>query len=491
MGQTGTKLGRCDMMALEISTRGPVRKTAGSEVVVRCAGWFLVLAALAQASKAGEVRILDTTGTQHFATIQAAVDAAQDGDILLIGKGSYTGFRITDKSLAIFALEAGTVLVNGEVAVADLSDHRAVVLSGLSSASGDFGASLRVSNCGGHVRVQDCQFLRGYNQSVSGQCYSVPALSDAALGATDSARIACVRSSFRGGEGFSDSFVGETGSHGVHSISSNIALYDCSVTGGKGGDTDDFDVCAGSGGAGISVASSSPPHWLFASGCTLGGGHGGYSGDCHIGSGGPAVAVGPGGTCLVLGSSCTGGWGGWGGGCWGPQAAAVQTSGNGVFGDFMLPARKLSSIETVIGHGPLDFEVLAPGGAGDRVYLAHNLRLGFLPSFVVKGVWLVPFPALITYAPQGVVPASEKLPLSCTFAPLPSGQAGLVRELQLVILRSQGGMQLGSFHHLLQLNPSAGPDCNANGIQDYVDILEGASSDANGNLVPDECDLPD
>ena len=33
------------------------------------------------------------------------------------------------------------------------------------------------------------------------------------------------------------------------------------------------------------------------------------------------------------------------------------------------------------------------------------------------------------------------------------------------------------------------PDCNGNGLSDYVDIVLGTSPDADGNSVPDECPI--
>ncbi len=37
--------------------------------------------------------------------------------------------------------------------------------------------------------------------------------------------------------------------------------------------------------------------------------------------------------------------------------------------------------------------------------------------------------------------------------------------------------------------PTSFPDCNGNGVDDAIDIIEGASSDCDGNGVPDECEL--
>ena len=35
----------------------------------------------------------------------------------------------------------------------------------------------------------------------------------------------------------------------------------------------------------------------------------------------------------------------------------------------------------------------------------------------------------------------------------------------------------------------SGGDCNSNGVSDYIDLINGTSSDCNGNDTPDECDV--
>jgi len=43
--------------------------------------------------------------------------------------------------------------------------------------------------------------------------------------------------------------------------------------------------------------------------------------------------------------------------------------------------------------------------------------------------------------------------------------------------------------HLTVIGSAFAADCNANGVQDSVDIADGTSDDCNGNGVPDECDV--
>ena len=114
---------------------------------------------LASPSRAGGVRIVEPTGTQNFATIQAAVDAAPEGSVLLVGEGSYAGFQLSGKSLAIFAVPGAAVMLTSRVTVAGIQVGQVVTLSGLHVAVSSTSVALDVSNSPGMVRLQDCQFL--------------------------------------------------------------------------------------------------------------------------------------------------------------------------------------------------------------------------------------------------------------------------------------------------------------------------------------------
>ena len=57
---------------------------------------------IAATARAG-IHIVDTSGSGGFATVQAAVDAASDGDVILIRGGTYAGFTISGKSLVLQA----------------------------------------------------------------------------------------------------------------------------------------------------------------------------------------------------------------------------------------------------------------------------------------------------------------------------------------------------------------------------------------------------
>lgn len=47
-----------------------------------------------------------------------------------------------------------------------------------------------------------------------------------------------------------------------------------------------------------------------------------------------------------------------------------------------------------------------------------------------------------------------------------------------------------SFNPVMEVQPLSGADCNRNGLDDWIDVIEGTSFDANQNLIPDECEQP-
>jgi hypothetical protein len=45
----------------------------------------------------------------------------------------------------------------------------------------------------------------------------------------------------------------------------------------------------------------------------------------------------------------------------------------------------------------------------------------------------------------------------------------------------------GSAASLLVLDRDSGPDCDLNGLNDFVQLIENPAQDANHNLIPDSC----
>lgn len=106
----------------------------------------LILVSLAPLASAAGVRVIDPSGVASFATIQAAVGAAPEGALVLVGPGTHPGFWITGKSVDVVAARPGTVTIHGIVRVISTASNQDVLLSGLRVAndSGSNVSALRI-----------------------------------------------------------------------------------------------------------------------------------------------------------------------------------------------------------------------------------------------------------------------------------------------------------------------------------------------------------
>ena len=59
---------------------------------------LLCIVALGANATAGGVRIFDAAGSLPYPSIQAAVDASVDGDVLLVGAGTYATLTVQGKT---------------------------------------------------------------------------------------------------------------------------------------------------------------------------------------------------------------------------------------------------------------------------------------------------------------------------------------------------------------------------------------------------------
>ena len=120
---------------------------------------------LSAAAAAGDVWVVDASGSGDFLDIQAAVDAASDDDTLLIMGGTYGGFSIASKELALASDSPQTPRVNGLVTLSGLAKGGGLSLSGLHLKAG-----FKVNNCKGTVLFTDCTFLEpGVTTNTSGK----------------------------------------------------------------------------------------------------------------------------------------------------------------------------------------------------------------------------------------------------------------------------------------------------------------------------------
>lgn len=439
---------------------------------IRHAALALVLLALSgPTALAGGVRIVDPSGARDFPNIQSAIDAAIDGDVLLVAAGSYPGFTLDAKSLSILGVPAGAqVVTTGGVTVQNLVGKRAV-LCGLSA------GQLSVSNCTGDLAFQGCTFVGppvstgapATTHRVEGS-HGVVFAGCTLVGGPAAACVGCP--------------VGFTGGAGLRLSNSTIAADGCTIQGGKGGYTA-HDT--GRGGNGMEVATQS---WCFASDCSFVGGDSGNGPTC---GGGTGAWCGIGGDGLVVDSGCefhalangyVGGTDGTGCCPWlGPGAGYVCATAACDF----LPgaARRFQMPYLSIDRAPWNLSVA--GVPADQIFLNRSLAPVFQYEPALSGVCTSVLPPFATVAPAGVLPASGMLAVSLRQRLLPEDVLARVHYLQGWVIEAGGAIVLGSPMHVVSLNWSSLPDCNANGIQDYAEVILGVTPDVDHNLVPDGC----
>src|SRR5690349_16637044 len=111
--------------------------------------------------RSGYVWVVDAAGAGDFAAIQPAVDAAADGDWLLVRAGSYAAFTLDGRSLGIAADAGAQVQVAGGACVRNLAPRAQVLLLGLSlyanpAAPGGASQGLLAQDDLGSLHVEAC-----------------------------------------------------------------------------------------------------------------------------------------------------------------------------------------------------------------------------------------------------------------------------------------------------------------------------------------------
>lgn len=389
-----------------------------------------LLASLAAPVSAAVVHVVDASGGGDFTTIQAAVDAAADGDLILVrATATYAGFTVDGKALAIVREGPDLVHVAGTVEVEDLPAAGTLLLGGfeVQGASSHQASlvepALVLTGDAGGVRVQNSRLLGG--NCTAATDFTPPSAPPAVVIARSS-DVAFASCEIRGGTGGGISFlwldsIGGNGGHGISGTASRVALYDTTSTGGRGGDG---ALWSGDGGHGVRLASGE----LFAAG-----------------------------------SACVGALPG---DAWGNDAYHFGTSGHGLF---VAPQAKAVLLDTTVvattgGAGPvtllsggariltvpdandpaLGVRVTARGVPGDRVYLAHCRASAFHLQLAWSGVLLLAVPVLASTVSVGTIPASGVLYFDAPLAPLALGETHRVELAQGFVVGADGRPYLGS-----------------------------------------------
>jgi hypothetical protein len=196
---------------------------------------------LAGPARAGVV-VVDPHGGPGDQLLDAAIQGASDGDILLVKPGDYVSFHpqaygLGFRSLTLVADGGGSPIVLPGVEVTSLPSNGSVHLRGfeLAPAEANFDRSgLAVEWCEGVVVVEDCA-LRG----ASARSIASFLPNGAGLFAANSKSVVLARCSVQGGDaGPATGQYTWPGGSGVQLQKASAALFDCTVLGGRGGDGD-------------------------------------------------------------------------------------------------------------------------------------------------------------------------------------------------------------------------------------------------------------
>ena len=191
---------------------------------IRLFVFAVLLFVCATRANAQQVLTVDETGASGtFLDIQAAVDVAADGDLILVKTGSYGGFVVNAKALSIMADSGAVVVVTSFAGVFNTVAGQHVVFSDLIFRGLAFSALVTLDNCVGPILIQDCQ-VEYLGSNSSGTTVG------AGLSIRDCAAVSVVETTI-------DSMVGESPleiEKGVTCLDSNAYFYGCTIRAGTG-----------------------------------------------------------------------------------------------------------------------------------------------------------------------------------------------------------------------------------------------------------------
>ena len=377
---------------------------------------LLALGGFALPLARADVLTVDDDGPADHATLQAAVDAALAGDVILVHPGDYAGCLLDGKPLVVAAAVAGEdnrphVLSGLEVRA--LATTQTVLLAGLDvdgatatlppAAAAD---ALLVVDCDGSVRVADCR-LTGFPEGTH------TGATPAGLCARDSGDVVLTGCTLTGAVGALGSPAGD-GGPGLAVDGASVAAWDCTLQGGEGGGYFEFFIDSGDGGPGVDVAGGR----AVLEGCDAQGGRGGDSAIVWS-TGGAGVAVHAEAEAFLRATSTTGGLGGV---LFNPFGSAPGPSGQ--------PTVVAGSLTTLAG-APTP---LAANGSvfasGDPLVLTSAGSGVLLVGLDGTNVLLTGWSAPLAVTPLLIVPMGS-FPLGLDVPALPASVEGLLVHLQL------------------------------------------------------------
>jgi hypothetical protein len=351
-----------------------------------------LLALTAGTALAADVVVVDPGGSNGKQVLQSAINAASDGDVLILLPGGYDfpagALEIDGKGLVVLAERDTTPPLLDAVHIRNVPEGSTVLLRGLEIREAVPGTSvearLRIENCQGAIWIEDCAVAgsRGDGDAFTGLIW--PGREAAAI--SDSASVALLRCTIRGGDGHDhEASEGEPilwatgGGNAVTALRSRVVLHDSVLQGGHGGDGAAFFLWPGGGARGLDAEQCQ----LIVSGGALIGGDEGEDNDIGI--------LGTSGHGLYMILPLTPPW------LRDTALAAGATSGLGYSGVPVFPpagsavylpaAARSLRVETPVREGE-SFVVTAGGLQNDLVSLYVSLQGDWLPVLAGQGALL-------------------------------------------------------------------------------------------------------
>jgi hypothetical protein len=395
---------------------------------------LLLTAPFAAAGQVWVVAPLPGPGVD-FTSISVAVDAASDGDVVLVKPGTYgEHVAVHGKSIAIASDFGGPVILVGRVKVGSLPAAGSFSLQGFEVIPSPSGAPIDVADCAGSVLFEGCK-ARGTGSSQSSWSAAGPGCR-----VIDSAAVvfsACQLAGGLGGSYGGEAFWYPIGGNGTSALSvtnSSVTLHGCVLVGGDGGECDYDPACEGGfGGSGCDAFHGV----IHASACRFLGGKGGfgypYSGypgsSLDVASSSAVELV----ACLLSGPA------------WSVPGSSVTK--------YAIPPVELEvNAASQIGVKPLregevgTLEISGASGAFALLLVAPKLAYTSSPNWL--GTALVGAP--LSVLPLGVLGASATLAVPFVVPEQGAGIESTFVHLQAATIDAQGALQLGG-HRLAVL----------------------------------------
>lgn len=408
----------------------------------------------------GGVHVVDSQAGAgfDFTDIQAAVDNALPGDLILVRSGTYPAFAVDAKPLTVTADSGATVILEGTgtlVSVRNLPTGSSFVLDGIQG-RGTFVSSFRTSlstilvleDNAGRVLIQDGDFEQGSsNPFGAGQ---LPALR-----VSDCSSVTLTRTLLtHGGVAFAES---DPSAPTVRAEGSILTFFDSEVIGQEGVGCSFLASCSAGeqGGPALELADG----FAFASDTIFRGGRGGLGasdifGCADAGDGGPAVHLGAGDPEFVLvGGTLLGG----------PSGGASVPCSTGTPGpasrvdsgtvESLAPSARTFHTPTPLREGSLSV-LTFEGQAGDLVWHLISLKQNPLYLASANGT-LFPGSGLLVFF-EGTLPASGVKTSSFTVLDLGPGFEAVQLFEQAAFFNATDGFVLSSGQSKVLMDAAVG-----------------------------------